>query len=1027
MLSGVGWRSAIDHDGPLVSPTITEFTAALNRAFTAATDQQATLLISFVGHGTALGSDDFYLLAVDSPQAPDSSDAFHLAQGIREKLNRFQPDGLIVMVDACETEQAVLGAAHRWVDMLPRSSGRMELLVASGDGPAYGGCFTRTMVSIFDSGLPASGEHLLPADLTGPIATACVRQQPRHLSFSAGEATAFGDPGLWLVPNAARRDDAVTGRPIAGTIDQLTRGLVLTSVLREQLSAVVETGGRLRAVIGPAGCGKSTLMSLLVRPGLADNLEGLSSRYITAAVFLDGTATIESFAAELAAQLRHRLPDYAAAVDMVERELAGRGDVRLGVFDRTIREPLTRLATPGRRITFIVDGLDQPSAGSRELLVAAVSALTERDELDHVRVILGIRSGTGLEDAPQLNHMRRIDLRGPAANDLAVSLMTRWDGVAHTEWVKRIDRLIQELGPRDLAGGWLLARLLTEIDQSASEQDILEVMDLDGLVRSRLDCATAAIDSGINAKTLATLVAAGEGPVLPLELLQLALASQGIVLSHTQIRDIIVNLGALVIRARSGTPQETTGIAHSALIPPLTAALNKLSVDLAAPHRSITAAIENSDNEQIADYARGSAVRHYLSVGDSARALEYLTALDSTRAADNRDHWASWLPHFIDIVGTDHVDTLTARSRLAWWHGASGDVSVAITEFEQLVVDLERVRGRDAPETLTAYAHLAHWHGDNGDTDTAIMYLDSLLDASERVLGPDHPDTLEVAHNLAWWHGEIGDVTGAIRDYEQLLPDRLRVLGPDHPDTLRTRNSLAHWRGEIGDLSGSIADYVHLLADRQHVLGPDHPDTLQTAHNLANRRGENGDLTTAIIEYSDILTNRMRILGPDHPDTLRTRSTRAQWLGDNNEIEPAITEYEQLLSDRRRILGPDHPDTLTTRSNLAYWRSRSTNAGNAVLELEQLLDDHIRVLGPDHPLTLIAQSNLAHWRGEQGEIATAVVAHEQLLTVRLRVLGPDHPDTHRTRRNLAYWRGRGEATAQQRPPDRLDVLGSDHP
>lgn len=1030
-LSGAGWRSAIDHDGPMLSPTIAEFIGALNQAFAAASDQQATLLISFVGHGTALGTDDFYLLALDSPSTPDSSIAFHLAQGIREKLNRFSPDGLIVVIDACETEQGVIGSARRWVDVLAHSSGRVELLVASGDGPAYSGCFTRTMVSTFSSGLAASGEYLLPADLTGPIAAACTRQQPRHLSFSAGDAATFGDPGLWLVPNAARRDDAVTGRPIAGSVDQLTRGLVLTDGLREQLSAVVETSGRLRAVVGPAGCGKSTLMALLVRPSLADNLEDLSSRYITAAVFLDVTATIESFATELSAQLRHRLSDYDAAIDAVERDLISRGDVELGLFDRTVREPLARLTKPGRRITLIVDGLDQPAAGSRELLVAAVSMLTRRSDLAHVRVIAGIRSGTGLEDAPELGHMRRINLKPPAAHDIAAAVKINWDGDQSTGWAAAFNRLVHELDAQDLAGGWLLARLLTEIDQSTSDSNILETVDLDALVRERLNCA--AIDSGIHATTLAILVASGEGPALPLELLRSALASQGIALSHTQIRDIAVRLGALVIRGRSGTPQEALGIAHSALIPPLTAALNELGIDLEEPHRSIAAAIETSTDEQVADYARGSAVRHYLSFGNSAGAVSYLTALNSTRAADNRDQWASWIPTFIDVVGPDRADTLAARGHLAWWRGESGDVSTAIAEFEQLEADLRRVMGPDAPETLSARESLAHWHGDHGDTATAISELEQLLADRRRVLGVDHPDTLQTAHNLAWWRGEIGDVAGAITDYERILPARLHILGPDHPDTLRTRNNLAHWRGENGDLNGAIVEYEHVLADRQRVLGPEHPDTLQTAHNLANRRGENGDLITAITEYKQILTDRSRVLGPDHPNTLRTRNTLAQWLGENGDIDSAIIEYEQLLSDRQRILGSDHPDTLTTRNNMSYWRGRKANATSAVVELEQLLDDNIRALGPDHPLTLITRSNLAHWRGEQGNFTTAAAEYEQLLIDRLRVLGPAHPDSHRTRRNAAYWRSRhddGDAVSTVEPqqhPGRLDVLGSDHP
>jgi hypothetical protein len=39
-----------------------------------------------------------------------------------------------------------------------------------------------------------------------------------------------------------RRDDAVQGRPAAGLVDQLTRGVVLTDTLRETLASIIDTG-----------------------------------------------------------------------------------------------------------------------------------------------------------------------------------------------------------------------------------------------------------------------------------------------------------------------------------------------------------------------------------------------------------------------------------------------------------------------------------------------------------------------------------------------------------------------------------------------------------------------------------------------------------------------------------------------------------------------------------------------------------------------------------------------------------------
>jgi hypothetical protein len=93
--------------------------------------------------------------------------------------------------------------------------------------------------------------------------------------------------GLWLVPNIARSGDAVTGRPAAGLVDQLTDGLLITNTVRETLTAIEESAAaRLRLVVGAPGSGKSTLLAVMIRPKLVDTLN-LRDGYIKAAVFLD--------------------------------------------------------------------------------------------------------------------------------------------------------------------------------------------------------------------------------------------------------------------------------------------------------------------------------------------------------------------------------------------------------------------------------------------------------------------------------------------------------------------------------------------------------------------------------------------------------------------------------------------------------------------------------------------------------------------------------------------------------------------
>ncbi|MEU7218439.1 tetratricopeptide repeat protein [Nocardia iowensis] len=979
-----GWRSAIAEDGPVLNPTAAQLVTAVDEAFAAAAERQATLLLAFIGHGVATNAEDFYLLGLDSPAVPNSRNAFHLTQEIRERLNQAALDGLVVLVDACETGQGVIGAARRWTDLLAQSAGRMEMLVAAGEGPAFSGCFTRTMLATFGVGLPMRGENLLPADLVDPIAGECIHQQPQYLSFTTGAVSMAqgADPGLWLVPNTARHRDAVSGRSAAGFVDQLTRGLLVTPDVREQLDAIVDAGShRLRAVIGPAGSGKSTLLAMLIRPSLVEGL-AVTPEYITAAVFLTAASSIEAVAAELAAQLSARLPGFTEAAQAVR---AHRARDEFDIFDLSVRHPLARLSTAGRRVTLVLDGLNQAQPGTRRLLVCAIADLTKREDLRHVRVIVGIRDGTGVEDDPELAHMHRIEIGEPAADDIATLVGSARDSGAPADpadWVNWIQMLLAETptsvgdGHHVVSGGWLLARMLREVASNITDGAVAAGIGLDRIVALRVDAAIRGMHPETVSATgafLSILVAAGVGPVLPIELLDAALTALGVDLHIARIRDMTVAMGALVTRSRPGTPRESLGITHGALLPGLRAECKELGVETEHAHRAIVAAIKESSSDRAADYARGSAVRHCLAYGDSASALHFLEMLETMRAADNRDLWAAWVPAFVDTLGPNHPDTLTTRSREAYHRAESGDLIGAITAFEQLLVDRFRVLGPDHPKTLGTRTNLATYRARCGDYTGARADYERLFADQRRLLGPDHPDTLRTRNDLASNRADLAsnradrnELVAAITDFEKLVADRARVLGPDHPQTMRTRNSLAYWRGEIGDLPGARTEFEQLLADCLRIYGPDHAATLAARNALAAFRTRSGDLVGASAEFNHLLADRLRVLGSDHPDTLTTRSTLAGFRADAGNLPEAIAELEQLLADRLRVLGPDHPDTFATRNDLATRRAENGDVRRAIAELEILLVAELRALGPNHAATIRTQTSLSYWRGQLG-------------------------------------------------------------
>jgi hypothetical protein len=240
--------------------------------------------------------------------------------------------------------------------------------------------------------------------------------------------------------------------------------VIATGSVRENLTAIEESGaGRLRLIVGASGSGKSTLLAVLIRPKIVDTLD-IAADYIKAAVFLDKTSTLESLAAELAAQLTATVPGFGQATQDVAAALTPADLKTLGSFDTAVRLPLVRCGGAGARIHIIVDGLDQPQPGARDVILTALQHVTHTApaaELGHVRVIAGVRN-EGVDTRDELAHARRIDITPPTLGEIAQA--------ATTELGPHISEadLARMVGDAT-AGGWLIARMVREIADQVPE------------------------------------------------------------------------------------------------------------------------------------------------------------------------------------------------------------------------------------------------------------------------------------------------------------------------------------------------------------------------------------------------------------------------------------------------------------------------------------------------------------------------------------------------------------------------------
>ncbi|WP_327075564.1 tetratricopeptide repeat protein (plasmid) [Kitasatospora purpeofusca] len=340
----------------------------------------------------------------------------------------------------------------------------------------------------------------------------------------------------------------------------------------------------------------------------------------------------------------------------------------------------------------------------------------------------------------------------------------------------------------------------------------------------------------------------------------------------------------------------------------------------------------------------------------------------------------------------------------------AGLFHIAVTNWQHLTADAQRLLGHDHPDTLTACSNLASSYWQAGRTGEAIVLEERVAADRERILGPDHPDTLVARGNLASAYRQVGRIGEAIVLEERVLAYRERLLGDDHPDTLMARGNLASSYALAGRTGEAIALEERVAADFERLLGDDHPDTLVARGNLASSYRQAGRTDEAINLLERVLADRERLLGDDHPSTLTARGNLASSYGQAGRTGEAIALEERVAADFERLLGDDHPDTLTARGNLASSYALAGRVGEAIVIEERVAADRERLLGHDHPGTLTACGNLATSYWQAGRADGAVDLLRSVAKGRVRLLGPGHPDSVMSRVDLATvltWRGRG--------------------
>jgi hypothetical protein len=374
----------------------------------------------------------------------------------------------------------------------------------------------------------------------------------------------------------------------------------------------------------------------------------------------------------------------------------------------------------------VVDGLDQLRDEDAGEIRAGLTGLAEDPDLVRLQLVV-----TSREAGPDVTGGQQfaVDMAGP-------QLLARYlEG-------RRLPHAAADMLATACsrgAGGWLLARLIADTHAGMDDGDretLLEQLYQGGednrrAIQARLfdrlldQCG--ADDAGewvANLLPILTpLVAAGVGPVVPLDLLCAASDWLDGPDQPGPVRAVLTRLGRLVVRSKPGTDRELVGLFHPALVEHLTGPARR-PLDAAAGRRVILNEIEELapvtgiyiDNP-LYRWAAESEPEHLWQTGEIGAALRTLRRRPLPTPRENLARWTTWLPRVQAERGPEHLDTLTTRGNIAFWTGRTGDPADALRLFRELLPDQRRVLGPHHPDTLTTRNNIKYWseRAESGD------------------------------------------------------------------------------------------------------------------------------------------------------------------------------------------------------------------------------------------------------------------------------------------------------------------------
>jgi serine/threonine protein kinase/tetratricopeptide (TPR) repeat protein len=331
----------------------------------------------------------------------------------------------------------------------------------------------------------------------------------------------------------------------------------------------------------------------------------------------------------------------------------------------------------------------------------------------------------------------------------------------------------------------------------------------------------------------------------------------------------------------------------------------------------------------------------------------------------------------LEMLGRDHLDTLSTTGNLAQSYQAAGKLDLALPLFEETLRLMKEQLGPDHRDTLGCMSGLAETYLAIEKHELALPLLEETLRQRKAMFGPDDPSTLSSMHNLAVADELAGRFDRSLPLKEETLRLHKARFGPDHPKTISAMNNLAEGYRTAGklDLALPLIEETFTLAKTR--LGPYHPMTLISMNNLGIDYRLAGKLDQARPLLEEAFQLMKVKLGPDHFNTLSCMANLADCYRDMQKLDLALPLYREGLERTKAKFGPDNPRTLRRQQGLgaAYWSLQQLD--KSVPLFEDLVKRRETVLGRQHPETLRAIANLGVNYASAGRLDQALPLLEE--------------------------------------------------